>query len=102
MSGNPLLGKKKKGTETSGVSAVLLVPFAVCVVLSAALQAGFTVSKRQIFSPSLAATTEVQACPGSSSGAFIATQAGRKLYLSRASEQLMNVCTHIQGAFVEA
>lgn len=104
MSGNPSL-VKKKGAETSVVSAVLLVPFAntpcvSCCALCSPADRFYSIQAQ--FFPSLAATTEVQACLGSAGGAFIATQAGRKLYLSCASVQLMNVCTHTQRAFVEA
>lgn len=48
----------------------------------------FCCIQAQIFPP-LAATMGVQACPGSSSRALIATQAGRKLDLSCASVQIM-------------
>lgn len=75
------------------------IPCVLCWALHS-LADRFCCIQAQIFSPSLAATTGVQACPGSSSRALIATQAGKQLYLSCASVQLMTA--HRHRAVVEA
>lgn len=69
------LKKKKKCKDqccmTCAPLSPLQIPRVFCVGLSAALRTGFTVSKCGFF-PCFAATTEVQACLGSSSGAHVA------------------------------
>lgn len=68
--------------------------------LSAALRTGFAVSKHGfvfLFSLSLAAATALPACPGSSGGALVATQAGRKTeFMERIGAAHGRACVHAE------